>query len=158
MVVLLNRQLPHPQQGLGQPHIRIRARRKHEPPLVEVNRVAPPHGLQRQHGGLTAAHDSPEEIGHGGLGEGALDGEVVVHAAILVGGWRLAVGGSTIRLPRESRRSATFVCAFPARHHVHLMASYRDLEVWQKSRKLATHIYRKTAKFPRNEWYGLVQQ
>ena len=38
------------------------------------------------------------------------------------------------------------------------MASYRDLEVWQKSRKLATHIYRKTARFPRSEWYGLVQQ
>lgn len=38
------------------------------------------------------------------------------------------------------------------------MASYRDLEVWQKSRKLATHVYRKTAKFPRGEWYGLVQQ
>jgi len=38
------------------------------------------------------------------------------------------------------------------------MASYRDLEVWQKSRKLATHIYRRTAKFPRIEWHGLVQQ
>ena len=30
--------------------------------------------------------------------------------------------------------------------------------MWQKSRKLATHIYRKTARFPRSEWYGLVQQ
>ena len=38
------------------------------------------------------------------------------------------------------------------------MASYRELEVWQKSRKLATHVYRKTARFPRREWYGLVQQ
>jgi four helix bundle protein len=38
------------------------------------------------------------------------------------------------------------------------MASYRDLEVWQKARKLATHIYRKTRAFPRSEWYGLVQQ
>ncbi|HLE56431.1 MAG TPA: four helix bundle protein, partial [Rhodothermia bacterium] len=38
------------------------------------------------------------------------------------------------------------------------MASYRELEVWQKARKLATHIYRKTVRFPRSEWYGLVQQ
>jgi four helix bundle protein len=38
------------------------------------------------------------------------------------------------------------------------MASYRELEVWQKARRLATHVYRRTAKFPQNEWYGLVQQ
>src|SRR5687767_15989655 len=38
------------------------------------------------------------------------------------------------------------------------MGSYRELEVWQKARKLATHVYRRTAKFPQSEWYGLVQQ
>jgi four helix bundle protein len=38
------------------------------------------------------------------------------------------------------------------------MGSYRELEVWQKARKLATHVYRRTLKFPEIERYGLVQQ
>jgi four helix bundle protein len=38
------------------------------------------------------------------------------------------------------------------------MGSYRELEVWQKARKLATHVYRRTAKFPRFEQFGLVPQ
>ena len=38
------------------------------------------------------------------------------------------------------------------------MGNYRELEVWQKSRALATHLYRVTEEFPRREWFGLVQQ
>jgi four helix bundle protein len=38
------------------------------------------------------------------------------------------------------------------------MSNYKELDVWQKGRKLATHIYRRTARFPKREWYGLVQQ
>jgi four helix bundle protein len=38
------------------------------------------------------------------------------------------------------------------------MGNYRQLEVWQKSRALATEIYRTTARFPKQEWFGLVQQ
>jgi four helix bundle protein len=37
-------------------------------------------------------------------------------------------------------------------------SGYRDLEVWQKARALATHIYEATAAFPRHEFWGLTQQ
>ena len=36
--------------------------------------------------------------------------------------------------------------------------SYRDLEVWQKSMDLVEDCYRLTAKFPKNESYGLTGQ
>lgn len=36
--------------------------------------------------------------------------------------------------------------------------SYRDLEVWQISKKFAVNIYRATASFPRDEIYGLTSQ
>lgn len=36
--------------------------------------------------------------------------------------------------------------------------SYRDLEVWQRSVALATSIYQITAKFPKEELYGLTSQ
>jgi four helix bundle protein len=35
---------------------------------------------------------------------------------------------------------------------------YRDLEVWQRSMKLAKNIYESTARFPGEEKFGLVQQ
>jgi four helix bundle protein len=38
------------------------------------------------------------------------------------------------------------------------MADYRKLEVWQKARKLAVHVYRKTARFPVSERFGLIDQ
>ncbi|HEX7831218.1 MAG TPA: four helix bundle protein, partial [Thermoanaerobaculia bacterium] len=38
------------------------------------------------------------------------------------------------------------------------MANYRELDVWKKARALASHVYRRTATFPRREWYGLAQQ
>jgi four helix bundle protein len=37
-------------------------------------------------------------------------------------------------------------------------SGYRDLEVWQKARALATHVYRITARFPRHERFGLTDQ
>ena len=37
-------------------------------------------------------------------------------------------------------------------------SGYRDLEVWQKARALATHIYETTADFPKHEIFGLTQQ
>ncbi|MEQ1789195.1 MAG: four helix bundle protein [Rickettsiales bacterium] len=36
--------------------------------------------------------------------------------------------------------------------------NYRDLEVWQKSISLVTHIYKLTATFPKEELYGLSSQ
>jgi four helix bundle protein len=36
--------------------------------------------------------------------------------------------------------------------------SYRDLVAWQKSKDLATMIYRETRSFPTPELYGLVSQ
>lgn len=38
------------------------------------------------------------------------------------------------------------------------MGNYRELEVWQKARALASHVYRITARFPRREWFGITQQ
>jgi four helix bundle protein len=35
---------------------------------------------------------------------------------------------------------------------------YRDLEVWQKSRRLASTLYRLTGDFPRSEMFGLTSQ
>ena len=36
--------------------------------------------------------------------------------------------------------------------------SYQDLIVWQKAMGLVTDVYRTTAKFPRDEVYGLTSQ
>jgi four helix bundle protein len=36
--------------------------------------------------------------------------------------------------------------------------SFRDLQVWQKSMKFVTDIYRLTAKFPKEEVYSLTSQ
>jgi len=36
--------------------------------------------------------------------------------------------------------------------------SYRDLEVWQKSRKLVSRVYKLTATFPKEELFGLTSQ
>jgi four helix bundle protein len=36
--------------------------------------------------------------------------------------------------------------------------SYRDLEVWQKARKLVVRVYRLTSTFPKEELYGLTSQ
>ena len=36
--------------------------------------------------------------------------------------------------------------------------SYRDLVAWQKAMDLVTSVYRTTAKYPREEIYGLVSQ
>ncbi|MDX2113419.1 MAG: four helix bundle protein [Alphaproteobacteria bacterium] len=36
--------------------------------------------------------------------------------------------------------------------------SYRDLDVWQKSRKLVGRIYKLTHTFPKEELYGLTNQ
>jgi four helix bundle protein len=36
--------------------------------------------------------------------------------------------------------------------------SYRDLEVWQRSRKLVGRVYRLTATFPKDEIFGLSSQ
>ena len=38
------------------------------------------------------------------------------------------------------------------------MGSYRDLVVWQKSRRVAKEVYRVTRDFPRVEMFGIVQQ
>ncbi len=37
-------------------------------------------------------------------------------------------------------------------------ANYRDLVVWQKALILVTHIYKLTAKFPKEEIFGLSSQ
>ena len=37
-------------------------------------------------------------------------------------------------------------------------SNYRNLQVWQKARLLASDIYRMTRRFPREELFGLVQQ
>jgi four helix bundle protein len=37
-------------------------------------------------------------------------------------------------------------------------SDYRDLEVWQKARALATCVYRLSATFPRHELFGLSSQ
>jgi four helix bundle protein len=38
------------------------------------------------------------------------------------------------------------------------MSSYRDLQVWQKSIRLVTDIYKATDSFPAREMYGLTSQ
>jgi four helix bundle protein len=38
------------------------------------------------------------------------------------------------------------------------MKSYRELEVWRKSKDLAVQLYRATERFPRNEQFGLTAQ
>jgi len=39
-----------------------------------------------------------------------------------------------------------------------VLKNYKDLKVWQKSYKLCLEIYRTTAKFPKEERYGLTSQ
>jgi four helix bundle protein len=39
-----------------------------------------------------------------------------------------------------------------------MLKNYKDLKVWQKSYKLSLEIYRITAKFPKEEMYGLTSQ
>ena len=38
------------------------------------------------------------------------------------------------------------------------MSDYRKLEVWKKSRALATAVYRVTERFPKSEMFGLTSQ
>ncbi len=38
------------------------------------------------------------------------------------------------------------------------LASYTQLEVWKKARTLVCEVYRLTAKFPKDELYGLTSQ
>jgi hypothetical protein len=38
------------------------------------------------------------------------------------------------------------------------LKNYKDLKVWQKSYELCLEIYRITAKFPKEERYGLTSQ
>src|ERR1700722_7998063 len=39
-----------------------------------------------------------------------------------------------------------------------MSGTYRDLEVWQAAMKMVFGIYRDTAKFPREEMFGLTSQ
>jgi len=39
-----------------------------------------------------------------------------------------------------------------------ILKNYKDLKVWQKSYELCLEIYRITAKFPKEERYGLTSQ
>lgn len=39
-----------------------------------------------------------------------------------------------------------------------MLKSYKDLKVWEKSYTLCLHIFRITAKFPKEERYGLTSQ
>ena len=39
-----------------------------------------------------------------------------------------------------------------------MLKNYKELKVWQKSYKLCLEIYRTTAKFPKEERYGLTSQ
>ncbi len=39
-----------------------------------------------------------------------------------------------------------------------MIASYRDLKVWQKSFKLASDVYKLTTKLPNTEVYGITSQ
>ena len=36
--------------------------------------------------------------------------------------------------------------------------SYKDLIAWQKAMELVTSAYRATARFPKDEWFGLTSQ
>jgi four helix bundle protein len=38
------------------------------------------------------------------------------------------------------------------------VVTHKDLEVWKKSMDLAAHVYSLTARFPREELYGLTSQ
>ncbi len=38
------------------------------------------------------------------------------------------------------------------------ISSYRDLKVWQEAMSVAEHAYRLTARFPRDEVYGMTAQ
>ncbi len=45
-----------------------------------------------------------------------------------------------------------------AYHQRSKLKNYKDLKVWQKSYELCLEIYRITAKFPKEEIYGLISQ
>ncbi len=53
----------------------------------------------------------------------------------------------------RSEASALTRSANPQRS---MLENYKDLKVWQKSYKLCLEIYRITAKFPKEERYGLT--
>jgi len=39
-----------------------------------------------------------------------------------------------------------------------MLKNYKELKAWQKSYELCLQIYRTTAKFPKEELYGLISQ
>jgi len=39
-----------------------------------------------------------------------------------------------------------------------MLKNYKELKVWQKSYKFCLEVYRITAKFPKEEKYGLIYQ
>ena len=44
------------------------------------------------------------------------------------------------------------------KHQRSMLKNYKDLKVWKKSYELCLEIYRITAKFPKEERYGLTSQ
>ena len=46
----------------------------------------------------------------------------------------------------------------PQNWRIKLLKNYKELKVWQKSYELCLEIYRITAKFPKEERYGLTSQ
>ena len=66
-----------------------------DPPLLKVDDVVAPDGVERHHRRLAAAHERPEEIGNGRLGERSLNGEVVFgHLGSLSRAKRGIIGGT----------------------------------------------------------------
>ena len=41
---------------------------------------------------------------------------------------------------------------------VSVVKGYKELIVWQRSKTLVSEVYKLTANFPKQEWYGLVSQ
>jgi len=46
----------------------------------------------------------------------------------------------------------------PQNRRIKMLKNYKELKVWQKSYELCLEIYTITAKFPREEIYGLTSQ
>ena len=46
----------------------------------------------------------------------------------------------------------------PQNRRIKMLKNYKELNVWQKSYELCLEIYRITAKFPKEERYGLTSQ
>jgi len=46
----------------------------------------------------------------------------------------------------------------PQNRRIKMLKNYKELKVWQKSYELCLEIYRITAKFPKEEIYGLTSQ